>query len=189
LPSSRTLPMGAIIWYADLLQALKLVQGTYTPQQSRPCRAYTIACNGAGGRVGFEIDASRAGPLMRVVELKRVQCLLLTSCWIDVGFLANGCAGGVCWGFSWVMGFGGRGLIGWSGCNGRFDKRDLRFFDCEACWNRVSLCFTCTGPTMTPYRKRSCEITPGRAGGCSEFVLILARRAAAMWLLEEAIRR
>ncbi len=26
----------------------------------------TIACNGAGGRVGFEINASRAGPLMRV---------------------------------------------------------------------------------------------------------------------------
>ena len=27
----------------------------------------TIACNGAGGRVGFEINASRAGPLMRNV--------------------------------------------------------------------------------------------------------------------------
>jgi hypothetical protein len=29
--------------------------------------AITIACNGAGGRVGFEINASRAGPLMRAV--------------------------------------------------------------------------------------------------------------------------
>jgi hypothetical protein len=28
----------------------------------------TIACNGAGGRVGFEINAYRAGPLMRVVR-------------------------------------------------------------------------------------------------------------------------
>ncbi|MDX1930517.1 MAG: hypothetical protein SFV81_28595, partial [Pirellulaceae bacterium] len=28
----------------------------------------TIACNGAGGRVGFEINASRAGPLMRNVH-------------------------------------------------------------------------------------------------------------------------
>jgi len=27
----------------------------------------TIACNGAGGRIGFEINAYRAGPLMRVV--------------------------------------------------------------------------------------------------------------------------
>jgi hypothetical protein len=31
-------------------------------------RRITIACNGAGGRVGFEINAYRAGPLMRVVE-------------------------------------------------------------------------------------------------------------------------
>jgi hypothetical protein len=29
--------------------------------------AVTIACNGAGGRVGFDINASRAGPLMRTV--------------------------------------------------------------------------------------------------------------------------
>jgi len=27
-----------------------------------------IACNGAGGWVGFEIDAYRVGPLMRVVR-------------------------------------------------------------------------------------------------------------------------
>jgi hypothetical protein len=27
----------------------------------------TIACNGAGGRVGFEINTLRVGPLMRVV--------------------------------------------------------------------------------------------------------------------------
>lgn len=31
-------------------------------------RGRTIAFNGAGGRVGFEINASRAGPLMRVVR-------------------------------------------------------------------------------------------------------------------------
>jgi hypothetical protein len=31
----------------------------------------TIACNGAGGRVGFEINASRAGPLMRDVLPQR----------------------------------------------------------------------------------------------------------------------
>ncbi len=31
----------------------------------------TTACNGAGGRVGFGINASRAGPLMRVVRLDR----------------------------------------------------------------------------------------------------------------------
>ena len=37
LPSSGTLSIGAIIWYADLLETLKLVQGTFTPQQSRPC--------------------------------------------------------------------------------------------------------------------------------------------------------
>jgi hypothetical protein len=30
----------------------------------------TIACNGAGGRVGFEINVSRAGPLMRSVLLQ-----------------------------------------------------------------------------------------------------------------------
>ncbi len=31
-------------------------------------RDVTIACNGAGGRVGFEINAYRAGPLMRDVH-------------------------------------------------------------------------------------------------------------------------
>jgi len=34
-------------------------------------RGVPIACNGAGGRVGFEINASRAGPLMRVVMALR----------------------------------------------------------------------------------------------------------------------
>ncbi|MFT5524594.1 MAG: hypothetical protein ACI9HK_002549 [Pirellulaceae bacterium] len=43
LPSSSTLPIGAIIWYTDRLEAPSLVQGTFTPLQSRPCRAYTIA--------------------------------------------------------------------------------------------------------------------------------------------------
>jgi hypothetical protein len=32
-----------------------------------PEKQITIACNGAGGRVGFEINAFRAGPLMRSV--------------------------------------------------------------------------------------------------------------------------
>ena len=32
-----------------------------------PSWRITIACNGAGGRVGLEINASRAGPLMRIV--------------------------------------------------------------------------------------------------------------------------
>ena len=41
LPSSRTSPRRAIIWYNDLrLKVPKLVQGTCTPQQSRPCRAH-----------------------------------------------------------------------------------------------------------------------------------------------------
>lgn len=31
----------------------------------------TIACNGAGSRVGLEINASRAGPLMRSVMPQR----------------------------------------------------------------------------------------------------------------------
>ena len=31
-------------------------------------RRTTIACNGAGGGVGFEIIASRAGPLLQVVR-------------------------------------------------------------------------------------------------------------------------
>jgi hypothetical protein len=34
-----------------------------------PEKQITIACNGAGGRVGFEINAFRAGPLMRSVML------------------------------------------------------------------------------------------------------------------------
>lgn len=34
----------------------------------------TIACNGAGGRVGFEINTYRAGPLMRdVTRLKQIE--------------------------------------------------------------------------------------------------------------------
>ena len=33
-----------------------------------PDRRITIACNGAGGRVGFEINTYLAGPLMRVVR-------------------------------------------------------------------------------------------------------------------------
>ncbi len=37
----------------------------------------TIACNGAGGRVGFEINASRAGPLMR--DVRTTELLGLTS--------------------------------------------------------------------------------------------------------------
>ena len=37
-----------------------------------PEKQITIACNGAGGRVGFEINAFRAGPLMRnVMSLNR----------------------------------------------------------------------------------------------------------------------
>jgi len=36
-----------------------------------PMTGVPIACNGAGGRVGFEISASRAGPLMLfVIRLK-----------------------------------------------------------------------------------------------------------------------
>ncbi len=38
----------------------------------------TIACNGAGGRVGFEINASRAGTLMR-----SVRCIGMTPCFED----------------------------------------------------------------------------------------------------------
>ena len=41
LPSSSTLSIGAIIWYTDPLETPSFVQGTFTPQQSRPCRAYT----------------------------------------------------------------------------------------------------------------------------------------------------
>jgi len=35
----------------------------------------TNACNGAGGRVGFEIKAYRAGPLMRNVRPKSLELL------------------------------------------------------------------------------------------------------------------
>lgn len=35
-PSISTLSIGAIIWYTKLLQTPSLVQGTYTPSQSRP---------------------------------------------------------------------------------------------------------------------------------------------------------
>ncbi len=51
----------------------------------------TIACNGAGGRVGFEINASRAGPLMRNViwqrDLKHVYHLPKGKTW-DAELLA-----------------------------------------------------------------------------------------------------
>ncbi len=40
------------------------------PLTRRNNHGVTIACNGAGGRVGFEINASRAGPLMRDVRLR-----------------------------------------------------------------------------------------------------------------------
>ncbi|MFO0941035.1 MAG: hypothetical protein U0930_09725 [Pirellulales bacterium] len=38
---------------------------------SIPERQITIACNGAVGRAGFEINTSRAGPLMRNVRIKQ----------------------------------------------------------------------------------------------------------------------
>ena len=44
LPSSRTSLSKAVIWYTDPLEVSSLVQGTFTPQQSRPCRAYTMRC-------------------------------------------------------------------------------------------------------------------------------------------------
>jgi len=40
LPSSSTLSIGRFIWYTEFLETPSLVQGTFTPLQSRPCRAY-----------------------------------------------------------------------------------------------------------------------------------------------------
>ena len=45
----------------------------------------TIACNGAGGRVGFEINASRAGPLMRTVLSLEIEVTFTTEWKITKG--------------------------------------------------------------------------------------------------------
>ncbi len=42
--------------------------GVSTEADVLRCGYRTIACNRAGGRVGFAINASRAAPLMRAVQ-------------------------------------------------------------------------------------------------------------------------
>ena len=54
----------------------ELSTGDLHPTRSRPCWAY---CNGAGGRVGFEINASRAGLLMRDVLAIKNHGLLMRA--------------------------------------------------------------------------------------------------------------
>ncbi len=52
---------GKLILVDGILSLLELV-GFAEPENQ-----ITIACNGAGGRVGFENKTPRAGPLMRIV--------------------------------------------------------------------------------------------------------------------------
>ena len=53
---------------------------------AKSCR--TIACNGAGGRVGFDVNTSRAGPLMRVdYEVLGLQVVFATIFWFPVLYM------------------------------------------------------------------------------------------------------
>ena len=67
LPSSSTLPIGVDIWYTVLLETPSLVQGTFTPQQSRPCRAYP--CDARRAAIGVRVSNGTVTHRRRVIAV------------------------------------------------------------------------------------------------------------------------